>query len=393
MNEAVARIHRHALHHGRTVLRHAKNHLIPHEGNNHHPTVLHHRALVAYSVFLILLKAAAVVTTVALPSSSLYSSSITAPNIVDLTNAARTSLALPILSLNSQLSHAAQMKAEDMLKKQYFAHTSPSGANALTWIGLSGYSPIYAAENLAVHYLTSEDVQKGWLASPTHRANIVNPRYTEIGVGIAHGQFESSDSIIVVQMFGRPAATAVAQASTTTQMQAATGTSGVEEASVKIAKKVAGYQVTLSAPAAKAVHVSVGNVSTPLLSTSSTSGTWSGTVPVDPLTLSTNGDQMSAIVVGQAGSTEHVPLALVAPLAKTNQVYQFADSGEKTLTLFNKFHLENLDDSVRRTYAYFIVFLVAALLLTVFIKIRIQHASVIVHTLGVIGLAMLLWLV
>jgi uncharacterized protein YkwD len=356
--------------------------------------VLHHRALVAYSAVLILLKSAVIIATIALPSSSLYSSSITEKNIVELTNAARTTLTLPTLSSNAQLSHAAQMKADDMMEKQYFAHKSPSGADALTWIDASGYRPTYVGENLAVHFFTSEDVQSGWLASPTHRANIVDPLYSDIGVGIAHGVFDGADSIIVVQMFGSPADQGHDErrvAAVPLPPTAATGTA-IDEASVKITKQPGGYRISLRAPLATSVQVDVGS-SGATLQASSTSGTWTGDVAIDPRTINTNGDQLQATVLSGQGEATHIPLAMVAPLANVTQVYQFADHQNKTLTLFRWIRLDALDDAVRQTYLYFIVFLVTVLLLNVCIKVRIQRTSVIMHALGVIGLAILLWTV
>jgi uncharacterized protein YkwD len=168
-----------------------KDAFIPHEGNNHHPHAISHRMLVVYSVLLVLVKAAALVATVALPSSSLYSSSVTPQNIVALTNATRSNLNLGKLSESDKLQQAAQAKADDMMKAQYFSHTAPSGLTPWDWFKKAGYQYLYAGENLAVHYDVAEDVQDGWMASPGHRANIVNPNYTEIGVGVSYGLLEA----------------------------------------------------------------------------------------------------------------------------------------------------------------------------------------------------------
>src|SRR3989338_7340300 len=89
----------------------AKDHFVPHRGNNHHPHVLKHHVLVGYSIILILLKVIAVVGPIALPSSSLYSSAITAKNITDLTNQTRENLNLPLLRENDRLAKAAASKA------------------------------------------------------------------------------------------------------------------------------------------------------------------------------------------------------------------------------------------------------------------------------------------
>ena len=91
-----------------------------------------------------------------------------------------------------------------MLANQYFAHTSPAGVTPWSWFAKNGYSYKYAGENLAVYFTSAEDVYSGWLASPTHKANIIDPRYTEIGVGVAQGEYQGYPAIFVVQHFGYP---------------------------------------------------------------------------------------------------------------------------------------------------------------------------------------------
>jgi hypothetical protein len=100
-----------------------------------------------------------------------------------------------------------------MAKNSYFAHVSPSGLNSWYWFKQAGYSFSYAGENLAVDFTDSDAVNQAWLDSPTHRANILNGHYTEIGIATAEGTFEGHPTTFVVQMFGRPAAPAPITAS------------------------------------------------------------------------------------------------------------------------------------------------------------------------------------
>ncbi len=197
----------HAIHQAKKVGRHLWDHFVPHERNGHNPHVLKHRVLYAYSVLLVLLKVLVIVVPIALPSSSLYSSAITPQNIIDLTNQTRKNLNLGELQENSRLQAAAEAKAENMLQEQYFAHTSPAGVTPWSWMAKAGYRYLYAGENLAVHFTSAEGVGDGWLASPSHRANIVNSRYTEIGIGVSQGEFEGFPTTFVVQMFGQPIGT------------------------------------------------------------------------------------------------------------------------------------------------------------------------------------------
>src|SRR5687767_3856340 len=112
------------------VHQHAKDHLIPHEGNDHVPHLLKHRVLFGYSAIIALLKVLVIVVPIALPSASLYSNSITIANVIALTNATREKLGLAPLKENAKLDAAAAAKAHDMINNGYFAHTSPTGVTA-----------------------------------------------------------------------------------------------------------------------------------------------------------------------------------------------------------------------------------------------------------------------
>src|SRR3989338_4435776 len=124
--------------------------------------------------------------------------------LVDLTNGDRGAGSLGGLAISPVLTVAAQAKADDMAAKGYFAHVSPEGKDPWYWFRQQGYTFLYAGENLAVDFFDSIDVERAWMNSPTHRANIIDSRYTEIGIAIAKGTFEGHDTVFVVQMFGTP---------------------------------------------------------------------------------------------------------------------------------------------------------------------------------------------
>jgi hypothetical protein len=109
------------------------------------------------------------------------------------------------LQRNTVLDTAAKLKAEDMAKNEYFSHFSPTGVSPWHWFDQAGYVYAHAGENLAIHFTDSSEVVEAWMDSPTHRQNIVNSLYTEIGVGTAKGKFDGYDTVYVVQLFGTPA--------------------------------------------------------------------------------------------------------------------------------------------------------------------------------------------
>src|SRR5258708_5573544 len=159
-------------------LHHAKVCFIPHPTNNHHPLALRHRSLTAISILLIIAKILAI-SIIALTPSEATLSTITTNRIIQLTNIEREHQGLKALVTTSALTHAAELKAQDMLKNQYFAHISPTGVTPWHWMEQSGYTYEVAGENLAIDFTQAEDVVSAWLASPTHKANMLRPDYTE----------------------------------------------------------------------------------------------------------------------------------------------------------------------------------------------------------------------
>src|SRR3990172_9929587 len=103
--------------------------------------------------------------------------SYSAGTLVDLTNSARAQSGLGSLSTNAQLTSAAYAKAQDMLDNDYFAHTSPAGKTPWDFIIGNGYAYLYAGENLAIGYTDANELFSSWMASATHRENILNSNF------------------------------------------------------------------------------------------------------------------------------------------------------------------------------------------------------------------------
>ena len=100
-----------------------------------------------------------------------------------LHNSVRTEAGLEPLQSDGQLTYAAQKKAEDMLTNQYFAHTSPAGVTPWNWIKSSDYGYDYAGENLSIDFDDAASAFSAWMDSPSHRDNILNRNFSDIGFG------------------------------------------------------------------------------------------------------------------------------------------------------------------------------------------------------------------
>ncbi|MFZ2299641.1 MAG: CAP domain-containing protein [Candidatus Moraniibacteriota bacterium] len=131
-------------------------------------------------------------------------SGVALSEVITLANNARAKEGLAPLVENPKLSEAAKNKAEDMLKNDYFAHTSPDGVTPWAWIKQSGYQYKAAGENLAINFDSAKEQHGAWMKSSTHRANILNATYKEIGVAVVKGKIDGQESVVTVEFFGTP---------------------------------------------------------------------------------------------------------------------------------------------------------------------------------------------
>lgn len=179
-------------------------HFIPHEENDHKPHFLRSGNIQTLIAILLISQAFFFILTYFVIPQSKQVAAIIASALVDQTNEERLKIKLDNLSVNQKLIESAQLKANDMASNGYFAHNSPDGKDPWYFFKKANYSYQYAGENLAVNFIDSKDVTVAWMNSKTHRDNLLNSKYTEIGVATALGKYKGKDAIFVVQHFGKP---------------------------------------------------------------------------------------------------------------------------------------------------------------------------------------------
>lgn len=118
--------------------------------------------------------------------------------VLEIVNKERKANGLKPLTLNKELSNVATVKSQDMINKGYFDHTSPTYGSPLDMMKSFGISYKAAGENIAKDQKTPSEVMNSWMNSPGHRANIISPNFTELGVGVAK---DSKGTIYWTQMF------------------------------------------------------------------------------------------------------------------------------------------------------------------------------------------------
>ncbi len=130
-------------------------------------------------------------------------------DIVRITNEARRAAGLADLQSNSVLAAAAARKLDDMAAQQYFAHVTPDGKQPWDFILAAGYRYRSAGENLGKGFNDPNALVDAWMHSPSHRANLVNASYRDIGVAARRITLNGVSTLLVVQMFANPQAVAV----------------------------------------------------------------------------------------------------------------------------------------------------------------------------------------
>lgn len=174
---------------------------IAYPGNNFKPKLLDNNFIYYLIIVLFILKIFNIIFLINLPNTTFYAD-ITRTALVNFINQERISSGLCPLEENEQLNTGAYLKAKDMIEKDYFSHQSPEGINPWYWFSLAGYKYKYAGENLAIGFIDSEQVFKGWINSESHKKNILNPNYQEIGIAVLNGDFQGRETTIVVKFLG-----------------------------------------------------------------------------------------------------------------------------------------------------------------------------------------------
>ncbi len=178
---------------------------IPHKDTHQKAKLISWEGLLIYVLLFILLQVGFSIVSYTKPGILGISSNIDQKKLINLTNIERAKKGLPVLVENEALDKAAQLKAENMFAENYWAHFAPSGKTPWDFILGAGYRFTFAGENLAKNFYSSDEVVTAWMNSPTHRDNLLNSNYKDIGIAVAEGVLNGQQTTLVVQEFGTTA--------------------------------------------------------------------------------------------------------------------------------------------------------------------------------------------
>ena len=187
--------------------------VFPHEHNNHRAKFLHFKTLIL--VISVLTIGSFFFSSGFNPLASRIQAlaDISTQELLKFTNEKRVENGLPPLIVNSELENAAYAKAQDMFEKDYWAHNSPDGTTPWFFIKGAGYEYVYAGENLAKGFTDSGDVVNAWMASPSHKENLLSQNFKDVGFAVKAGRLGGEDTFLVVQEFGNKTAAPVERTS------------------------------------------------------------------------------------------------------------------------------------------------------------------------------------
>lgn len=184
------------------------NWFLPHKDTHKKAHLISWEGLVIYILFFILLQVGFSIISYSKPGILGISGNVDQKRLIELTNTERQKAGLSLVKENEALNKAAALKAQNMIQENYWSHFAPSGKTPWDFILGAGYKFTYAGENLAKNFTNSDEIVKAWMASPTHRENLLNPKYQDIGIAVEEGILNGQTTILVVQEFGATSALA-----------------------------------------------------------------------------------------------------------------------------------------------------------------------------------------
>lgn len=179
-----------------------KNLFIPYAGNDHKPKALRPKSLISYALIAILVKLVVTGFLFVTYPTPAELAAIISSNMISLVNKSRVEAGVEPLKENQLLASFAQAKGQDMITRDYFTHDTPEGKRPWQWINRGEYDYVYAGENLAMDFTSAEVVHAAFLKSPTHRRNILNSKYKEIGIAVLNGEMNNHKTTLLVEFFG-----------------------------------------------------------------------------------------------------------------------------------------------------------------------------------------------
>src|SRR5260221_9241038 len=175
---------------------------LPRASNHHKAKILHPSSLLVLAFLVGIFQFTLHAAPITHPAVLGYAAQISTNDVIKFTNEKRAEAGLTSVTFNQALTDAALEKGHYMIDHDFWAHVAPDGTEPWFFFQKHGYKYRYAGENLARDFSGAQSAVDAWMASPSHRENMLSPKYKDIGVAVVEGDLSGSDTTIVVQLFG-----------------------------------------------------------------------------------------------------------------------------------------------------------------------------------------------
>ncbi len=407
-----------------------EDYFIPHPGNHYKPKILRPRSLLAIGLTLLFLKTAILGYLFLIYPNKARMSADIAHQTLELINQSRAQNNLPPLKFNPVLSAAALAKARNMIAEDYFAHRSPGGLWPWDWINRDQYPYLYVGENLAMNFSSAQAAHNALMQSPSHKKNILNKKYTEIGIAVVEGQINGRKTDVLVELFAARQAnqnltlnkkpvennsvTKAEQTKKEAQASAKNSSASKNSETQVLAENSAKISSKNTAKAAPPGQAKIGNTASKTASAEEKSAKKSSLMKnssptaVNPAAESANNKKQivnfkdsAQVLASQTTATStlaRLPAVLLRGTKVAPPLPRLAGStvvsAESNLNAKIQYYKAKDDPAVSVAeygmkflywlFVFVLFFLVVALVINIFVRITVQHKGVIVQTLLVI---------
>jgi len=352
---------------------------IPSPRNDHKPKILRTRSLVIITIISTIIKIVVISYLFFIYPNQGLMSEIIVKKVFELTNQSRIANNLPALTMNSVLATSAEAKGNDMIANNYFAHYSPAGKSPWGWISRKNYPYIFVGENLAMNFTSADAVHTALMNSPSHKKNILNERYTDMGLAMISGKIDGSDTNVLVELFGTTGNT-VKPASAPESTESTKVTTAISKPVEEKVEKVNVLASEKNVETAKPVVKPVQKIEAPK------------PAPVTKVIAK----KTTAPVTSSSMRQENKIIAMAKPVEKVTEVAPVSPNEEleknPTPSVTYVTPEEDMKFGIATTlikgsnyiYLGLFVFMVLLLLVNIFVHFSVQHKPVIFQTLLVI---------
>jgi uncharacterized protein YkwD len=378
-----------------------KDYFIPSDSNDNRPKILRPKQLVIIAVLLLILKVSLVGYIFSVYQEKAEMSTSITSQVFILTNEARVSAGVPALELDPYLSQAAQLKAEDMIINNYFSHTSLDGRKPWNFVNRNLYPYLLVGENLAMNFITASDVQAALMASPSHRKNILNEKYTDVGLYVTNGEIDGRETNILVEIFAyqkeseEPVSEVVAESDTKEEtVLIETNNNQTEVISLEDNNKTENMEpevlsINEETPSQESADSEIENGDVTSKDSSVLGNEQEATfqdiekVDIDSLTTTSVVEEESLIKATTSTSTLEIESLDVSSVM--SQIPEEDDKADRSVVVASSYD-KQINQAAKTiafsklVYVLLLAFLIIALLINIIVRYRVQHKSVIMQT-------------